>query len=58
MAADRKAFLLSDLKNYLRLKVDGVDKIQLVWIDETKGQEEVISEIEIPKGHNPLQRKF
>ena len=56
--ADRKAFLLSDLKNHLRLKVSGVENIQLVWIDEAKRLEEVISEIKIPKGHDPLERKF
>jgi hypothetical protein len=55
--ADRKAFLLSDLKNHLRLKVSGVENIQLVWIDEKK-RETVISEITVPKGHNPIERKF
>lgn len=59
--ADRKAFLLSDLKNHLRLKVSGVENIQLVWIDKKKAgleREVVISEITVPKGHNPIERKF
>ena len=53
----RKDFLLSDLKNHLRLKTNEVEKIQLIWIDE-KGKETVISEIDVPIGHNPLGRKF
>ena len=56
MGADRKAFLLSDMVNHLRLKVSGVDKIQLVWVDDNK--EVLISEVTIPKGHDPLQRRF
>lgn len=59
--SDRKAFLLSDLKNHLKLKVSGVENIQLVWIDKKKPHpqnEVVLSEITIPKGHDPLKRRF
>lgn len=59
--ADRKTFLLSDLKNHLKLKVSGVENIQLVWIDKNKlhpHNEVVLSEITIPKGHDPLERRF
>jgi hypothetical protein len=56
-----KTLTFNDLKAHLKLKTSGVENIQLVWIDNSKKHPEneiVLSEIKIPKGHDPLERRF